>query len=44
MLTYIIDEHSRDANLLENEYISMLLLTHTKLQDQMTLNISHKHS
>jgi len=33
VLIYIIDECSRDADLLENEYILLLLLTHIKLQD-----------
>jgi len=42
--TYIIDEHSKDVNLLENKDISLLLLIHMKLWDQIALNISHKHS
>jgi len=44
VLTYTIDECSRDANLLENKYILLSLLTHTKLQDQTALNILHKYS
>ncbi len=42
MSTYIIDEYSKDADLLENEYILLLLLIHMKLQDWITLNILHK--
>ncbi len=42
MLTYIIDEHSRDTNLLENEDVSLSLLTCTKLQDQIASDVSHK--
>jgi len=42
--TYIIDEYSRNADLLENKNISLSLLTHTKLQDQIAFNVSHKCS
>ena len=38
VLIYTIDECSRDADLLENEYILLSLLTYTKLYDWMTLN------
>jgi len=44
MLTYIIDEHNRDIDLLENEDVSLLLLTYTKLWDQIASDTSHKHS
>ena len=43
VLTYIIDEHSRDVDLLKNEDILLLLLTHTKLQDQIVFDVSHKY-
>jgi len=44
MLTYIIDEHSKDTDLLENENVLLLFLICIKLQDQIVLNISHKCS
>ncbi len=44
VLIYIIDECSRGADLLENKYILLLLLTYIKLQDWMTLNILCKCS
>jgi len=37
--TYNIDEHNRDADLLENEDILLLLFIHTKLQDWIAFNI-----
>ena len=40
--TYIIDEHSKDANLLKNENISLSLFIHTKLWDQIASDASHK--
>jgi len=43
MLIYIIDEHNRDVDLLENKNILLLLLTHTKLQDWIAFNVSHKY-
>jgi len=39
---YIIDEHSRNADLLENEDILLLLLIHTKLQDWIVFDVSYK--
>ncbi len=33
VLTYIIDECSKDIDLLKNKNIMLLLLTYTKLQD-----------
>jgi len=39
----MINEHSRDVNLLENENISLSLLICTKLQDQIASDVSHKH-
>ena len=42
MSAYIIDEHSEDADLLENKDILLSLLTHMKLQDWIALNVSHK--
>jgi len=44
MLTYIIDEYNRKVNLLKNENVILSSLTHIKLQDQITFDVSHKHS
>jgi len=44
VLTYTINECSRDVDLLKNKYILLLLLTHTKLQDWMTFNTLYKHN
>jgi len=44
MLTYTINEHNRDANLLKNKNILLSLSICTKLQDQIAFDISHKHN
>lgn len=44
MSIYTIDECSRDADLLENVNILLLLLTYIKLQDWIALNTLCKHS
>ena len=44
MSTYIINEHSKNANLLENKDVSLSLLIYMKLWDQIALNVSYKHS
>jgi len=43
MSVYIIDEHSRDANLLKNENILLSLLIHMKLWDQIASDVLYKH-
>jgi len=43
VLTYIIDEYSKDADLLENKDILLSLLIHTKLWDWIASDVSHKH-
>ena len=43
MSTYTINEHSRDADLLENKNILLSLLIHIKLQDWIASDVPHKH-